>query len=159
MRLLYGTYHHVKPDFPAFNFSGLVEKYPNLYLIPEEFNPQIITSFEERDFDMWYANQLTTVLFNNVMVFLSLLQQAETLYLIIGDDSWSYTLIESFLKFLQARYGITGTLIQNDEDIEYAGETDFNPYYGIKNYDIDQMIYMERLEHYRISQGGEPHVE
>lgn len=161
MKLLYGTHRHIKPEFTVYNFSGLVEGFPDAGILPRGLDPNIVAGFEEREFDMWYANQLLNehTMFMNMIHLIYTLQQANTLYLIIGDDWWSYTLIESFLKFLQARYGITGTLVQSDEDIEFAGETDFNPHYGIRNYDIDYMKYSEEWEYIRIMQGGTPYVE
>lgn len=156
MKLLYGSFEYRSDDFFVLNFSGLTENYPHLGLLPCD----TLGAFDEYDFDMRYADFILNdnTRFMSMMHLIISLQAYPTVYLIINEDDWSMMLIESFLKLLQARYGIVGTYVQSPEDIQYAAETDINQYYGIRNYDVDYYRYMEIMEINRIMAGGVPNV-
>lgn len=156
MKLLYGNSTHIKPDYLVYNFSGLLERYPNLNLLPQD----LLGAFDEVDFDMKYLQFIFAddTRFMSFMDMTYSLTQAPIVYILIGEDEWSLMLIESMLKILSARYGITGTYVKDEEDALYAEETDFNPYYGIQNYDTDVLRYIALLEQKRIEMGGKPYV-
>lgn len=151
MKIMYGNSNFIEPDDYAFNFSGLRENIHQLPLLP----PNDLGAISEKDFDMKYMNYLLGDDYRLAQIVM-LLQTAmtETIYLLISEDEWGMILIESFLKMLSARYGITATYIQSWEDREYAAETNFNPFYGIRNFDLDALRVLEYGERLRIQVGG-----
>lgn len=156
MKLMYGKASLIQPGYQVFNYSGLTENVAQLRLLPFDN----LGAFDERDFDMKYAQWILSDDNRFVSMFGMILTLANgnPVYLITNEDTWSMSLIESFMKLLQVRYGITGTLVQTEEDIECAGETDFNPYYGIRFYDEDYNRFMILEEQFRLIRGGQPYA-
>lgn len=144
-----------KDGYRIFNFSSFgANAGVQLNLIP----PMTVWRATEYQFDCAYAEWLMTnddkfvEMMNVVMecynqnnVYLSV-----TLY-----DDWCVTVIESFLKFIQQRYGICGTFVSCMTDIEEANDSDFAPY-GIMNLDNDKERWSYLQESYRIAMGGRP---
>ena len=83
----------------------------------------------------------------------------EPVYLLISEDSWSMMLIESFLKFISARYGVTATYVQAWDDKEYATDSEINPFFGMHNFNEDVLRVLDYGEKLRISAGGQPYGE
>ena len=74
-------------------------------------------------------------------------------------SSWNSILIESFLKFIQQRYGINATLIESLEDINCLEFVEFSDF-GIMNFDEDRERWSYAVEYNRIViNGGKPYVD
>ena len=118
MKLMYGKANLIKPGYQVFNFSGLIEDVAQLRLLPFDN----LGAFDELDFDKKYAQWILydDNRFVSMFGMILTLANGNPVYLITNEDSWSMSLIESFMKLLQVRYGITGTYIQTEEDVEYA---------------------------------------
>lgn len=164
MKLLYGEYKFsttISEPIVVLNFCSLREGLNKLNLMPP--NDLSAVSRTEQEFDIAYANWIL----NNRYQFRAMMSIINTIvenqywgvYLVIDNDKWIYVVVESFLKFLQARYGVTATSVTTVEDIQYAGDTDIDPRYGIVNYDQDFIRYMDDLEEERIKNGGAPETE
>ena len=166
MYLLYGkldALKYIPQDFKVFNFSCLKEIGIPMNLLP----PNNLGAIDEYDFDCRYANYLMMydAVFFNMMNFIITLYANENVFILIDSQedsffsygsSWSAILIESFLKFVQQRYGLNATLVNNEEDINSAENISFSDY-GIYNLDGDKERYSYLLEYSRIASGGKPY--
>lgn len=160
MKLLYGDYNFCQylqstgEDFVIFNYSGMREDIPQLGLLP----PNTLGAVDEIDFDMRYMSTLleNKECFLRLMMMVECLHNGMSVYLVMSDDPWTNMVSESFLKFLQSRYGLIGCHIGSIEDLQYAEDTDFDPYQGIRRFDADYMTYMDIKETIRIQNGGRP---
>ena len=159
MKLFYGEYCYsrfISGRYVMYNYSGLKEGLQNVPLIPS--NNDFWQVLDETEFDKNYADFIMTnpKSFYALMDILYYLSMDVPVYIVITNAPWLNDIFESFMRFIKSRYGITGCFIQSPEDIEYANETDFNPYFGIRNYDEDRVRYENCKEFDRIVNGGKP---
>ena len=135
------------PRYKIYNFSGFAEKYEKLQLIP----PNDLGATNEYEYDVKYYHWIMDIDTNFTKMFQVVLQliNGVSVYLLTTDEYWSDSLIESFLKLLQQRYGLVGTCISSNDgnpysmmdDILYASECKLDPVYGIRNFDEDNLRY------------------
>lgn len=159
MKFIYGHQRFV-PDnenYKVFNFTSLGEELKDSGLIP----PNNLGAINEYDFDMKYAAYILNndAIFINFMNIICELYYGNNVYLAISDLDWSMVLVESLLKLIQQRYGINATFVQTYEDIYYVEDIQFNPYYGINNFDIDKDRYLHLYGQYKASIGAVPRYE
>ena len=132
-----------KPNV-VFNLSSTSNMGVRLNIVP----PYTIDVFDERQFDIIYANYLLS----NNDAFISYMQTVYNSYLgfnvfiLVGTDSFGgrERITESFMKFLQQRYNIIPRYVQSINDIpDYYEE---EPIYvdGLFNLDQDKerFIYL-----------------
>lgn len=159
MILLYGDYSYTRflsatiGPCIILNFSGMREDVPRLNLLPQGS----LGSVNSEDFDMRYYDFILNVdsCFCDLMNLLEALKSGGIVYLIMNDDPFTNIISESFMTFLKKRYGICGCHIGSIEDLAYNTKpTDFNPYYGIRNYDADYIRFCDMKEAARIQAGG-----
>lgn len=123
-----------------YNFTSLNEKFINkLNLVP----PNNLGANSEYVFDVKYMNWILSndINFINFMRIIIDLYDGIDVFLVISNDNWSETLIESLLKLIQQRYGISAVRINEYNDIYYAEDSDFNEGYGLFNLDNDKERY------------------
>lgn len=131
-----GNVNLVPDNTEIWNFNSLVEDYRFLNLLP----PNNLGAASEYEFDNKYyeyifTNNDTFVRFMNMI---KCLYDGKNVYLIVyGDDYWSDNIVQSLLKLIQQRYGINATLVNTVEDVIYASNSKFDPYFGIANLDQD----------------------
>lgn len=152
MKFLYGDAANIQPDCVVINFNSLIEGFPSANLLP----PNNLGAISEYDFDVKYMNWIlcNDTNFINFMNIIMEIYYGRDVYLIITKDDWGFTLIESLLKLIQQRYGINGTFINSSDDILYASESEFNPYYGLANFDQDKERYVYLYEQNKVIQNG-----
>lgn len=125
----------------VYNLTSMSEAYSrsNLNIIP----PNNLGSQSEYEFDVKYMNWI----FQNDSIFVEFMKIIDNLYkgvdvfLVMSDNDWSETLVESLLKLIQQRYGVNATHIETMEDLFYAEESNFAEGYGIANLDMDMDRY------------------
>lgn len=125
----------------VYNLTSMSEAYSrsNLNIIP----PNNLGSQSEYEFDVKYMNWI----FQNDSIFVEFMKIIDNLYkgvdvfLVMSDNDWSETLVESLLKLIQQRYGINATHIETMEDLFYVEESNFVEGYGIANLDMDMDRY------------------
>lgn len=123
-----------------YNISSLAERYSNcrLNLLP----PNNLGSNSEYEFDIKYMQWI----FGNDQVFLQFmciinsLYQGYDVFLIATDEEWSDMTMESLLKLIQQRYGISAVFIDSISDLEAAEDIVFAAY-GLMNLDEDLSRY------------------
>ena len=152
MKLMYGTAQYIDHNSSVFNFNSLIEGYPSSGLIP----PNNLGAVNEYDFDMRYMKWIIGYdnIFINFMNIIMEIYYGRNVYLIINLDEWGIIMIESLLKLIQQRYGINGTFINDYEDIKYAEESQFDPYYGLANFDQDKERYIYLYEQTKLIRNG-----
>lgn len=168
MYLFYGKYsalQYIPNTFKVFNFSSFKEIGIAMNLMP----PNTLGAINEYDFDCRYAQYLISVdqAFYNMMNLIMSIYNNEDVFILINDEedsffgsdsNWSAILIESFLKFIQQRYGLNATYIQSSDDVSMANVVDFSDY-GVMNLDIDKERWSMMTEYNRIViNGGTPNV-
>lgn len=167
MKLFYGNsdaLQFIPQNFKIYNFGSLKEIGIPLDLFP----PNTLGAINEYDFDCKYANFIMSTepifinfmnlimdLYNGIDVFI-LIQYDESSFFNTDNPAWNTLLIESFFKFIQQRYGINGTLINTNDDIESATDTEFADY-GLFNLDLDKELWAYTTELGRIMAGGTPY--
>ena len=149
-------------DFKIYNFSSLKEIGIPLYLMP----PNNLGAVSEYDFDCRYANYIMmndNVFFNMFCMMMDIYNNIDVFILVADEEesffnpdisSWNSILIESLLKFIQQRYGLNGTLIEEPEDINCLEYSEFSDY-GIANFDEDKERFSMLMEYNRIIVKGE----
>lgn len=154
----------INNDFKIYNFSSLKEVGIPLYVIP----PNNLCAINEYDFDCKYAQyiMMNDQIFYNMMCMLMDLYNGQDVFMLIADEydsffdnnvsSWNIILVESFLKFIQQRYGINATLIESEEDLNTMEFTEFSDF-GIMNFDEDKERWSYITELNRINSGGIPY--
>ena len=158
--LIFGPFHAIPPDenFRVFILSSsteFIQKLPGLYILPDSMN-----DFDEKAFDIWYYNYLleTSVACTSLMQILNALYESGKVYICIADYSTGpvSTLNESFMKFLQCRYGIKYSVINEVSDYQYVPKDgcDFRSVDGILTFDEDRKRYFQLIEEYRLLNGG-----
>jgi len=120
----------------VYNYSSLVEEIPRLNLMPPQF-----TCNTEYEFDMMYANWLLNdqTAFHDLMLIMYAVYEGHDVYLCASNIDMVQPLNESFIKFIQQRYGINCYIINTVEDMECV--RDFGSGFsieGIGNFDIDK---------------------
>lgn len=156
--LMYGEARNIfEKDCIIFNLTSLVEGFPRLvYLIP----PNTLGKLSGRDFDLAYASYVfeNDLPFRDFFAIIYNLYIGNDVFIVVSDSDWSENLIESLLKLIQQRYGYNANRIDSYEDYLYfctcKSNSDFNPYFGIMNLDMDKERYAYILEAERLKNGG-----
>lgn len=120
----------------VFNYSSPIESIEKLNLMPPLFNWA-----SELDFDMWYAGWLLNdpQAFHDLMRVMYAVYCGTDVYLCASTIDVFEVVNESFIKFIQQRYGINCFIINTAEDIEFA--RDYGSGFsieGLANFDIDK---------------------
>lgn len=156
--LLYGNCHNIPNDCKVINFSSLITGYPDAKLLP----PNNLGAINEYDFDIKYMHYILDI-DTNFINFMNLVMEiyyGNDIYLIISEDAWSNTLIESLLKLMQQRYGLNAIFINSEEDYIYeklnGNCTEFNSSYGIANFMIDKDRYVYLYAYEKAKKGDVP---
>lgn len=120
----------------VYNYSSLAEGIPKLNLMPPQF-----TCNNEYEFDMMYASWLLSdpIAFHDLMVIMYAVYEGLDVYLCASNIEIVQPINESFIKFIQQRYGINCYIINDPEDLEYVRDygSGFSTE-GIANFDIDK---------------------
>ena len=143
--LLVGDIKSLPRDYQnliVLNLSSLVEGYERVHLVPS-----ITTTYNnDKEFDIAYANYI----FSNDYLFMEFMKIIYPLYigcdvfLLVSRNENTYDIItESLCKLIQQRYGYNYQLINNQDDIDYYDDSDFN-INGLQALDIDKerMTYL-----------------
>ena len=151
-------------DFKIYNFSSLMEIGIPMNLLP----PNNLGAINEYDFDCKYMQyiMMNDYTFGSMMSMMMDIYNNNDVFILIADEndsffnpdvaSWNTILIESFLKFIQQRYGMNATLIESEEDINCMEFAEFSDY-GIMNFDEDKERFTYMIESIRIMNGGKPY--
>lgn len=140
--ILVGTYavaqYAFMDNLSVYNYSSLKEGLPRLNLMPPMYD---WSNHTEHDFDVWYANWLLTdqFAFYDLMVILYDIYSGKDVFLCVSAVPEVQWINESFIKFLQQRYGLNSYIINDVEDLLYA--KDYGAGFsmeGIANFDIDK---------------------
>ena len=156
MYLLYGNIQVAKvlgdDNWTIYNFTSYTQGFTNTELIP----PNNLGAISEYDFDLKYMNYILedNYRFCKFMDIVFNFYYHKNIFLIINYEDWSINLVESLLKLIQQRYGINSTMVNEPEDLTSIQDVDFDPYYGIRNFDMDKARYLEFKERNRILAGG-----
>lgn len=155
--LLYGNSRNIPDNVVVFNLTSLKEGYRRLdLLIP----PNQLGLYTGRDFDIAYANYIMSndMVFKEFFDIIHCLYIGQDVYIIIDEEAeWSENITESLLKLIQQRYGYNASHISCFDDFVYACNndiSDFNPYFGVYNLDIDKQRYEYMCESMRLSSPG-----
>lgn len=167
MKLFYGkssALRYIPQDFKIYNFSSIKEIGTPMNLLP----PNNLGAINEYDFDCKYAQYImcNDIVFCNLMNFIMDIYNTQNIFILINDEedsffnpdlaSWSAILIESFLKFIQQRYGLNATYIESEDDITESNDVEFADF-GIFNLDEDKERWSYIIEYTRIINGGTPY--
>lgn len=149
--LYYGNASNIQDQCVVLNFTSYIEGYRRLNLIP----PNSLGASSEYDFDILYmqyimSDDMRFVEFFNII---SLLYTGRDVYIIVSDDDWSETLIESLLKLIQQRYGYNAVRIDSLEDVIYSDPAEFDRVFGIFNLDEDLERYTYIIESIKMRSG------
>ena len=167
MRLLYGEFEYsqyldyLEKPYLILNFSAMLEGGMNLGLLP----PNQFEGMSEPDFIMWYTDWIFSDdgRFIRFITMIEELTRGTVVYIITsGDVLFMDEIDESFIKVIRKRYGIKPYFVGDKRDLiemkmGYINETDFDPYYGIRNYNADMIRYNDLKEANRIANGGRPY--
>lgn len=120
----------------VFNYSSPVEGIEKLELMPPMFDWK-----SELDFDMWYANWLLNYppAFKDLMRVMYSVYSGLDVYLCASIIPQFEPINESFIKFIQQRYGYNCYIINTQEDLEFV--RDYGSGFsieGLANFDIDK---------------------
>lgn len=135
-------------DFVIFNYSSPIEGLDKLNLMPPMFDWS-----SELDFDIWYANWLLAdpIAFRDLMRLMYVIYNGMNVFLCASIIDALEPVNESFVKFIQQRYGINCFVINDPTDLECVH--DYGAGFtieGIANFDIDKerasLIAMENSE-------------
>lgn len=121
----------------VYNYSSPIENMPRLSLMP----PQQYIFNNELDFDMWYANWLLTdpAAFHDLMMVVYAIYSGYDVYLCASYLDIFESINESFMKFLQQRYGLQCYVIKSKEDLECVRDTGSSfTIEGLANLDMDK---------------------
>jgi hypothetical protein len=121
--------------FKIYNFMSTMEGLEKIELLPP---PVQVAS--EYDYDMYYANWLMNdpIGFRNLMKIMYEQYSGWSIFLAVNLDLVGNS-AESFMKFVQQRYGINCYIINDQDDLMYAIDsgTQFSME-GLANFDIDK---------------------
>lgn len=155
--LMYGDFRNVIDNGFVYNLTSMREGFTRLpLLIP----PNEIGRSSGREFDISYANYIlgNDFVFKSFFDIIYALYGGLDVYLIIDESDWSENLVESLLKLIQQRYGYNAIKINCFDDYLQAYNSkyvsEFNPYYGLQNLDMDKERYAYFVESQRIRNGG-----
>ena len=157
--LMYGNFQNVicENNIYIYNLTSMREGFLRL---PALIPPNSLGRFTGRDFDIAYANYIleNDLVFKQFFDIIFPLYIGKDVYIIVDESDWSENLLESILKLIQQRYGYNAYKINCLEDYIQAQNStfisDFNPYYGVQNLDIDKDRYTYIVERERLKNGG-----
>ena len=120
----------------VYNYSSPIEGVEKLNLMPPMFDWS-----SELDFDMWYAGWLLDYpdAFRDLMKVMYAIYCGYNVYLCASIIDAFESVNESFIKFVQQRYGINCFIINSPEDLEFA--KDYGSGFsieGLANFDMDK---------------------
>ena len=156
--LMYGNYIAARKalyinNIKFYNFTSLNEDFNiRLQLLP----PNSLGCNSEYDFDVKYAQWIL----NNNQNFVEFMKIIMDIYnnfhifIVISEDNWSTILVESLMKLIQQRYGLSSLYVNDEEDILFGEECEFDTSYGIANLDIDKQRYTELIEYQNYLMNG-----
>ena len=72
----------------------------------------------------------------------------------ISEDDWSLVLVESLMKLLQQRYGLSSLYVKTEEDILYGDDCEFEVGFGMANLDQDKERYATLVEYQNYLMNG-----
>ena len=166
--LIFGPYRAIPQDdsFVIYNLTSptqAIPRLPGLFVTPNQ--PIICDGNDdgmfEKSFDMWYyeyvLNDFTAC--TSMMAILSSLYNGDNVYVCISD-TFSNGIVnmvnDSFMKMIQARYGIKYAIINEPEDYLYLNwdGCDFMTVDGIQTFDADRKQFIQITEEQRILGGG-----
>lgn len=156
--LMYGDYLAArkvirKPNTKIYNFTSLNEDFTQrLYLLP----PNSLGANSEYDFDLKYANWIFNN-DNNFIIFMNLVMDIYNnfnVFIVISEDDWSLVLVESLMKLLQQRYGLSSLYVKTEEDILYGDDCEFEVGFGMANLDQDKERYATLVEYQNYLMNG-----
>lgn len=150
--LYYGNAKNIQDQCIILNFTSYIEGYRRLNLIP----PNSLGASSEYDFDVLYMQYIMSNDINFVEFFsiINLLYTGNDVYIIVSDDDWSETLIESLLKLIQQRYGYNAVRVNDIEDVIYSEPSEFDNSFGIFNLDEDLERYTYIIKSTKIRSGN-----
>ena len=166
--LIFGPYRSIPQDdsFVVYNLSSptqAIPRLPGLFITPDQ--PLVQAGMDdgtfEKAFDMWYYDYVLNdpTACSSLMTVLSSLYQGLHVYICIADNLSGgiiNMINESFMKMIQARYGIKYSIINEPEDYLYVDRDgcDFMTVDGIQTFDADRKQFMQVSEEQRIMHGG-----
>ena len=159
--LLYGNeLSLIPPGYKIYNFNSLKEIGEPLKIFPPN-NLGAINDINEYDFDCKYADYLMIFDFPfcEMMKVIMDIYNGNNVFILIDDNEsfyneWNTTLAESFMKFIQQRYGIVGCKVETNEDVGTANQVEFTDY-GLMNLDDDKERFSYIIESIRLQNGGQ----
>ena len=123
-------------EFKVYNYLTTMEGLQKLNLLP----PPIDQDTSGFDFDVYYANWLMndTSAFRDLMLIMYDFYSGYNVYL-AANLEFVGNIAESFVKFIQQRYGVNCYIINTLEDMQYAVDTGAGfSMEGIGNFDLDK---------------------
>jgi hypothetical protein len=129
------------------NFTSLLEGIPRIGIVPPTVDPNT----PEFNYDLFYANWLlgSPEAFNALMSLMMLVYNGYDVFLCCGSMDIVGFLNESFMKFMQQRYGINCYWVNEPSDFDFC--TDSGAVFsieGLGNFDVDK----ERLTMMTVTQ-------
>lgn len=132
--------------FTLYNFSSAINRGVRLSTLipPTMLSGEQIDVGNERTFDMMYAKYIMedNAAFADMFSIINNLYSGGSSIILVGNSIYKDLLSESFIKFLQQRYGLNPIRIINEiEDwFSYDDEGNFN-LVGVYNLDLDKERY------------------
>ena len=123
--------------FKVYNYSSMMEGLQKLNLLP----PIVDQSVPEFNFDLYYANWLLSCpeAFRDLMVIMYDVYSGFDVFLASASMEVMGFINESFIKFIQQRYGINCYWVNTAEDIEYCRTINSGfSIEGLANLDMDK---------------------
>jgi hypothetical protein len=123
--------------FKVYNYMSTLEGLEKLNLLP----PPVDQSISDFDFDMYYANWLMndSAGFRDLMRVMYDNYSGWNIYLTVNMDLVG-NIAESFMKFVQQRYGVNCYVINSQDDLMCAIDSgaSFSTLEGLSNFDYDK---------------------
>ena len=140
--LYYGNIQNVQDQCFVLSFISFDQNYRRWDLIPPN---NAICKSSEWDFDVVYMHYImdNDIVFIEFFQIIQMLYRGIDVYLITIEQEWCDSILESLLKLIQQRYGYNAIRVNCIDDIIYSNVSQFDPIYGVKNYDDDN----ERFEY------------
>lgn len=118
------------------NYSSYIEGIERINLIPSVYGyDRTSVEFDKFYFSFIYDNDDNFMEFSKI--FMSLYYGKDVVLLATRDESIFDDILESLLKLIQQRFGITASYVENIEDISCVEDVEFSVQ-GLFNLDIDK---------------------
>ena len=132
--------------FKVYNYSSMIEGMGKLHLMP----PIVDQSAPEFNFDLYYANWLLSdpMAFRDLMMILYDVYSGFDVFLCSASMEILGSINESFIEFIQQRYGVNCYWVNTIEDIDYCRTMNSGfSIEGLGNFDMDK----ERLSEFAVA--------